>query len=113
MRLRLLPGASLALFVAAAACDLNPQPLPPGEQPDGGNSETVPGGGSSSTGSSSGGPNGTTGSSDAGTSPPFGLGDAGALAADAALADAALDGAADGSTDAALDAGDAGDADDD
>jgi hypothetical protein len=109
VRLRVLLGASLVVFVAAAACDLNPQPLPPGEQPDAGNSDTVPGGGSSSTGSSSGGSTGTTGSSDAGTSPPFGLGDAGALALDAALADAALDGTADGSTDAALDAADAGD----
>jgi hypothetical protein len=98
VRVRLLQGVSLVFLVSAVACDLNPQPLPPGEQPDSGNSETVPGGGSGSGG------NGETGSSDAGGG-PLGLGDAGALAPDAAALDGAVDAAVDGSSDAALDAG--------
>ena len=125
-RARLLRSASLT-FVAvalAAACDLNPQPLPPGEQSDGGTLANGPGGPSGS-GSSSGSGSGGSGSSgsDAST-PPIVVNDGGGVpsldsgsAADASLdaqadasGDGATDAATDGSeTDAALDAGDAGD----
>jgi hypothetical protein len=45
MRARLFLGASLAFSCAIAACDLNPQPLPPGDQSDGGIDETPTGNG--------------------------------------------------------------------
>jgi hypothetical protein len=104
MRTRLLVGTSVAiLFAAAAACDLNPQPLPPGEQPDGGNSETpAPG--------SSGGSNSATGGSsgDAATAANPDGGEA------LGITEGGTDGASDGSSDAegsdaSLDAGDAAD----
>jgi hypothetical protein len=112
MRARLLVafGGCLAAFAVVAACELNPQPLPPGEQPDGG--------GFAAGGSGSGGSNGATGAgSDGGALPIVTAdasvsGDSGAGIAADAEADSASDASGDGgdgasdaeSEDAALDA---------
>jgi hypothetical protein len=88
-------GAAVTALIAGVACDLNPQPLPPGEQPDGGLSDTTSGNGGTPGGA-------TEGDGAAATAP----GDAGVPAIDGGTESLA----ADGSTDGALDAGDAGDA---
>lgn len=105
-----LLAACVALF---AACDLNPQPLPPGEQADAaanapGSGGASSGGGSSSGGSDTGGDDsGVTGATDAGERadalpPP---GDGGTPVGDSgADADAAEDAGADATS---TDAGDA------
>jgi hypothetical protein len=88
-----------ALLLAASlatACDLNPQPLPPGDQPEGGANEQPP----SDT------------NANGGTGEPTAAGDGGST--DGGLdasggTDGATDGATDGEDDAPLDAGDASD----
>jgi hypothetical protein len=111
-------AALLAVLVGSAACDLNPQPLPPGEQPDGG-SLGAPG---PSNGGSSGGSGGNT-PADASAPPPIGSLDGGTQSADAAARsdagsaedagspDSAVDGATDGSSDGAVDGGNGGNED--
>jgi hypothetical protein len=99
MRLRYFIGACFAVLVVVTACDLNPQPIPPGEQSDGGFSDNPGTGGGSNTSSGSGdGSTPAAPSTDGGTF--LGSGDA--------ASDAAFDGSSDGSTDA--EPGDAGDA---
>jgi hypothetical protein len=107
-RFHVLAGLTLsavwvALVVGATACDLNPQPLPPGEQSGFANDA----GASSSSG-------GGSMAADAGvTSPPLGAGDAAAATpsgSDAAVPEGgaqSLDGATDAPEDAAVD-GEAG-----
>jgi hypothetical protein len=94
----------LASFIVASlamGCDLNPQPLPPGDEPEGGAAAASPGNNA----------NGGTGGDAGGTSPPEVLSDASldAPGGDGAL-DATLDGAGfDGESDASLDAANASD----
>jgi hypothetical protein len=92
--LRRLSGL-LVIASLAAACDLNPQPLPPGEQPDGSVNEQPP--------SDTNGGTGTPSGSDGGTE-SLGVGDASVDAASDGS-----DGAIDGESDAPVDAGDAAD----
>ena len=121
-RSRLLPSLPLGLLslaLVAGACSLNPQPLPPGNQPEGGlsssgggsgsssGSSSGTGGSSSSSGSSSSGGGGSGGSSgglaDAGAFLDAGTGDAATLAPDASddgEAGPVPEGGADGETDA-------------
>lgn len=116
-RILVFPLGALLACGAVAACDLNPQPLPPGDQgstadasasaPAGGGSASS--GGGSNTGTSSGTDAGAHGSSDGGAL--LGPEDAGVLLdAEPPVADAATDGAlavADGApNDAAPDASD-------
>jgi hypothetical protein len=101
MRFRVALGASVAvLLVVAAACDLNPQPLPPGEQADGGSTAQVPATGPGGSGGSNGATSGTA--SDAGVADGGGA----FLASDAGSTDGATDGARDGEADAESDAAD-------
>jgi hypothetical protein len=80
-----------------AACDLNPQPLPPGEQPEGGGFSETPGPPANTAG-------------DGGSTPSDG-GMTDALAPPASLLDGgSSDAASDGSPDAATDDGSATDA---
>jgi hypothetical protein len=108
MRFQIFFALALGALVAAAAggCNLNPQPLPPGDQSDGGINETVPGAGGSNgeTGGGDAGMSGSSGSSGGGTglTPEAGTTDASNDASGDASADA-------GPSDASLDAGDAGD----
>jgi hypothetical protein len=90
---------SIAIASLATACDLNPQPLPPGEEAEGGANAQSPGdnGGTNSA---------TGGSGDGGASnPTVGNGEAGVDAS----RDGESDGATDGESDAPFDAGDAAD----
>jgi hypothetical protein len=106
--LALLALAALAGAAAVAACDLNPQPLPPGEQAgvsEDAGAAGLPGengGGGIDSGatlvSADGGPSGT---------PPFAAGDCGEQDASDAAGDATED-AADGQADAPNDAGEEG-----
>jgi hypothetical protein len=109
-RSRILLGSLILAATSLAACDLNPQPLPPGEQPDSSLAEAPPGNGSG----------GGQTSSDGGGAPVLSPGDASPIAPDAAAQDASegaadgsidspSDGPSDGALDAALDASDTSD----
>jgi hypothetical protein len=97
VRSRLFFGAALVVLIAGVACDLNPQPLPPGEQPDAGLGNTASGSGGSPGGATEG--DGAVASAPGDGAVPLIDGGTQSLAGD-------------GSTDGALDAGDAGDAGD-
>jgi len=70
MRARYWICAGSALFVALAACDLNPQPIPPGEQSDGGVDDNGASGGGSNTATPEGPDGAVFGSGDAGHDAP-------------------------------------------